>query len=316
LFYFGALMIGLLAGKRFAPARLAGRCDALSSAGLLCLLYLMGIKLSLSPQILTNLPRLGLHALALAVGTTVGSTGLAFLAANVDRLFVPRRTRVRAATSSRPAERPDFQRGIPIWLPCLLLMAGTLSGLALFSLVPSLRAPTAPLTDILVQGSLAWLLLAVGLQLGAGGEMTAGIREAGAAVLPLALCVATGSIAGAVCAGYLLPGRHSPGDLAALGAGFGWYSLSGIMLTELRGVELGTLAFLANLTREMIAVMAAPYLAGLGPWAPVAAAGATAMDSTLPVIARVTHGRGVLLALGCGMLLSALVPLLVPLLAH
>lgn len=48
---------------------------------------------------------------------------------------------------------------------------------------------------------------------------------------------------------------------AAVGAGFGWYSLSGVIISEIHSVALGTIAFLSNVIREVSAIIIIPLLA-------------------------------------------------------
>lgn len=58
------------------------------------------------------------------------------------------------------------------------------------------------------------------------------------------------------------------------GIGFGYYSLSSIFITEYRGAELGTIALLSNIVREMITLLLSPLLVKVaGPLAPIAAGG-------------------------------------------
>ena len=45
-----------------------------------------------------------------------------------------------------------------------------------------------------------------------------------------------------------------------MGAGLGWYSLSGALLTRLHSPELGALAFLSNVLREILAILLMPLL--------------------------------------------------------
>ena len=46
----------------------------------------------------------------------------------------------------------------------------------------------------------------------------------------------------------------------AMASGFGWYSLSGILLTESFGPVIGSAAFFNDLARELIAIMLIPGL--------------------------------------------------------
>ena len=76
----------------------------------------------------------------------------------------------------------------------------------------------------------------------------------------------------------------------AISSGFGWYSLSGIILTQLHSAEIGTIAFLTNIFRELITVVSIPFIAKyLNDYTAIAPAGATSMDSTLPIISKYTN---------------------------
>ena len=74
----------------------------------------------------------------------------------------------------------------------------------------------------------------------------------------------------------------------AVGAGFGYYSLSSIFITEYKGPELGTIALLSNITREIITLLFAPLLVTLvwqsGPY--FLPEEPLPMDTTLPIITR------------------------------
>lgn len=74
-------------------------------------------------------------------------------------------------------------------------------------------------------------------------------------------------------------------DCLAIDSGFAYYSLSSIFITEYRGAELGTIALLANIIREMTTLLLTPLIAKrFGPLAPISSGGATTMDTTLPII--------------------------------
>ncbi|MEA3222073.1 MAG: lysine exporter LysO family protein [Thermodesulfobacteriota bacterium] len=104
-------------------------------------------------------------------------------------------------------------------------------------------------------------------------------------------------------------------DALAVGSGFGYYSLSSIIINELRGEVLGTIALFSNILREIFTLIATPVLAKyLGKLSPIASGGATSMDTTLPVIAKFTGKQYVMIALFSGFALTILVPFLVTLL--
>ena len=84
---------------------------------------------------------------------------------------------------------------------------------------------------------------------------------------------AVGTLAGAALSTLLLP-PLTAGDTMAVGAGFGYYSLSSIFIADFRGAELGTVALLCNVMRELFTLLAAPLVARwFGPLAAVSIGG-------------------------------------------
>ncbi|MDX9865902.1 MAG: lysine exporter LysO family protein, partial [Anaerolineaceae bacterium] len=123
--------------------------------------------------------------------------------------------------------------------------------------------------------------------------------------------VVLGSLVGAGLAALLLPGL-SVRDGVVVGAGLGYYSLSSILIGQVRGAELGVVALLSNILREVSTLLLTPLLVRAGgKLAPVASAGATSSDTTLPVIQRYTDSATTLIAVINGLVLTLLVPFLV-----
>ena len=102
----------------------------------------------------------------------------------------------------------------------------------------------------------------------------------------------------------------------AVGAGFGYYSLSSIIISQISGERLGAIALLSNVLREVITLITTPLLAKhFGKLAPIAAGGATSMDTTLPLIAKFVGKEYATISIFSGMVLTILVPFLVTLFA-
>ena len=73
----------------------------------------------------------------------------------------------------------------------------------------------------------------------------------------------------------------------AVGAGYGYYSLSSIIIRNSHSDALGVVALLSNVIREIITLLLAPLMAiYFGKVAPICSGGATSMDTTLPIISR------------------------------
>lgn len=169
--------------------------------------------------------------------------------------------------------------------------------------------------DTLTTAALCLMLAGIGVDLGSQKEAWYRLRSMGWRIMLVPFLVAAGSLGGAVLAGVFLGMPLK--EASAIGAGFGWYSLSGVLLSKIYSVEAGALAFLTNIMREVISFVLIPLLAvKIGRLAAVAPGGATTMDTTLPLIAKSTDADTAVIALINGTTLSAMVPLLVPLLIN
>ena len=156
------------------------------------------------------------------------------------------------------------------------------------------------------------LLFAVGMSVGIDGSMVQRFRALNPRLAWLPLCSILGTLAGSVVAWLLVPREVT--EVLAVGSGFGYYSLSSILITEYSGAELGTVALLANITRELFTLLAAPLMVRFfGTLAPIAAGGATAMDTTLPIISQTAGREYVPVSIYCGFVTDFSVPFLVTL---
>lgn len=120
-----------------------------------------------------------------------------------------------------------------------------------------------------------------------------------------------GTLAGCLAVTPFLKDR-SVWDCLAVGSGFGYYSLSSIFITQYKGAELGTVALLSNITREILTLLAAPLLVKwFGNLAPISAGGATTMDTTLPIITKCSGKEYVIVSVFHGFVVDFSVPFLV-----
>ena len=165
--------------------------------------------------------------------------------------------------------------------------------------------------DLLIDLGLCLLLFFVGIDIGKNKTILEDIKSYGLKIFLIPIAIVVGTLFGSVVASFFL--TLSPFETAAVGSGLGWYSLSAIELSK-HSAELGTIAFLANVSREVIALIMIPVIASrIGHVETIAAAGATSMDTSLPVITKATSGSISILAFFSGVILSMLVPVLVPL---
>ena len=155
--------------------------------------------------------------------------------------------------------------------------------------------------------TLIFLLFLIGIQLRNNGMTLKQIVLNRRGMIVAIVVVASSMVAGVINAVILdLPLKTG----LAMASGFGWYSLSGILLTESFGPVIGSAAFLNDLARELIAIMLIPGLVRRSRSTALGLCGATSMDFTLPVLQRSGGLELVPAAIVHGFILSLLVPVL------
>ena len=150
------------------------------------------------------------------------------------------------------------------------------------------------------------LLACVGLQLRASGiKLKAVLLNRYGLILSVFFIVS--SFAGGIVAALILkmPVTHG----LAISSGFGWYSLSTIILQDAHGPIMGSIAFFNDLFREFFAFMVIPLLMARYPLTAVGSGGATSLDFVLPVIQRTGGAQVVPIAISFGFITNILAPI-------
>ena len=154
------------------------------------------------------------------------------------------------------------------------------------------------------------LMFTVGISVGANRVVIRKCREMDLRVFLTPLGVMAGSLVGGALCGFLT--RFTLWESAGIGAGMGWYSLSGVLLGDLYGPDAGAAAFLSNLMREFFTFLLAPaVMKRLNSFSGIAMAGATSEDTTLPILMRGSSEEVAVYAVINGVLTSAAVPILI-----
>ncbi len=182
-------------------------------------------------------------------------------------------------------------------------IVGTILGL--YGLIPSFI-----LESNLSYYALCGLMFCVGISIGCNPSTIKNFKTLDPRIALLPLMTIVGTLFGCIVA-CIFTGRPFA-DYLAIGSGFGYYSLSSIFITEYKGAELGTIALLSNITREIIALLSAPFLVKyFGKLAPISVGGATTMDTTLPIITQYSGQQFVITSIYHGFLVDLSVPFLV-----
>lgn len=175
----------------------------------------------------------------------------------------------------------------------------------------------ADLTSLSIESSnlsfytLCALMLFVGINIGSDSKILKSFRAINPRLILLPIVTIIGTLIGSAIISIFIEQR-SLTDCLAVGSGFGYYSLSSIFITEYKGAELGTVALLSNILREIITLLLAPFLVKyFGKLAPISAGGATTMDTTLPIITKYSGQSFVIIAIFHGFVVDLSVPFLV-----
>lgn len=337
--FLGALL-GFFNKNRLFVAHFA---DLASKPLLYCILFLLGVGLGNNAEVMGQIASLGMQALALALCSTFMG---AFAVSLLDKYYfsklntfskmqypiekMPSQTNEDQSSASKNhgnqnKEQAKQKETINSLKACLLSSAGILLAfaggifLSLFGLHPTfLEQPD------LVSFTFYLLLLCVGVGIGSDLAWVGIIRQYSYKIVYVPVVVFVGSIVGALLAVFILNSLSSglssnSANLSytngvAISCGFGYYSLSSVLMTKLAGQLIGSITLLANVLRELLSLVATPLLVRwFGKMSPIGAAAATSMDTCLPVIVANSGELYGIIAIFNGMILSLAVPLLLPL---
>lgn len=122
------------------------------------------------------------------------------------------------------------------------------------------------------------------------------------------LIFAITSLIGGVIAALILELPITQGLTVA--SGFGWYSLSSVVLNSCWGPIWGSIAFINDLTRELLSIFLIPIFMSRFRSTAVGFPGATAIDCTLPIIQKSGGMEVVPFAISFGFMANILPPIL------
>lgn len=302
---FSFLAAGMVLAKiQIIPQKAEKTVDALLSWSLYLLLFSMGVRTGLIDDLPGQAGRLVVMSVSFGAATSLGSIAIVVLAVRITGHIFRKASSAPGASMENGNSSSWSQR---------LREPARLVGCAAAGIVLSLLTPWFHWFDERITTVLLFILLfLVGVQMVQGkADMLVVIRQPISVILPLL------TVAGSLFGGWALGGVLSltSGEALAISAGFGWYSLSGVLIAEMGNPVLGSAAFLSNLIREIIACVTIPILAGIRqPHAAISVGGATSMDVTLPLVEHSCGPEYVPLSLAHGILLTIAVPFLVPML--
>jgi len=185
-----------------------------------------------------------------------------------------------------------------------LFVFGVICGL--FPLAPKWLCETG-----LSRYALYVLMFLVGIAAGSNRKTLKIIQAVNVKIVLVPLSAVIGTMLGVGLVSFFIPDLNVR-ECLAVGCGFGYYSLSSVLITQIHGETLGAIALLSNISREIVTLLATPIMARyFSKLAFIASGGATAMDTTLPVITKFVGKEYAIVAVFSGTVLTLLIPFLV-----
>lgn len=165
--------------------------------------------------------------------------------------------------------------------------------------------------DLILMSALDVMIFIAGIEIGSNRGILKRICNLHSALLALVipLAVACGSICGALFLGHIA--GLSAYDSLLVGGGLGWYSFSSVVISAMYSTEIGTVAFLANMMREISGFFLIPLLVRVHKFLALAPSGAATMDSGLPVVIKYTNLHVGMYSFINGLVLTLIVPVLI-----
>ena len=286
------------------------------------LLLFLGLETGSDREVIGALPSIGLASAALSVGGVAGSCILAWLLWKYMGGKVGEAVPEAGQGARETGAGGDLQavsgldmgtgRRISVWSG----MGGSLVILGFFTLGIILGLAGLSAGQSIVHKlsflSLCILMAMVGMSVGGNPELVSSIRSMNPRIALLPIATILGTYAGCIIVNLFL--GHSIADVLAIGSGFGYYSLSSVLISSSRGPHLGSIALISNIIREVFTLLCAPFLARIaGPLAPISSGGATTADTTLPIISSCCGDKFVLISIFHGFAVDFTVPFLVTL---
>lgn len=194
-------------------------------------------------------------------------------------------------------------------LGSLKQMACVAAGFVLAKLLAGMWMP--PHMSISV--ALAALLFLIGVQLRSTGISVKRVFFNRRGVVAAIFIVFSSAVASVILSWIL---NIPLSQALAISSGWGWYSLSGIIMTDAYGAVWGSVALVNDLGREFVALACIPILMARTPTAAVALGGVTSLDFTLPTIQKSGGVEMVPLAISFGFIMNVISPILMAFFAH
>lgn len=325
ILYLGITVVGYVLGSRLRGHKEGlGWTGKVQTAAITCLVLLMGMRMGSNEEITGNLSTIGLSAFVITLFTMAFSIEAIFLTRKLMK--IDRYGRLAAAdemnsvsadesAGKEPAsEESEKKSGLNL-MTVMIVIAVAVGMLIGYFVIRRVFAGNMEsfenMAGLGIKIGLCLLLIFVGIDLGLDGTVIENFKRVGIRILAFPAVVVIGTLLGAGISGTLM-GLNLKESLA-VGAGFGWYTLAPGIIMEAGYITASAVAFLHNVMRELFSILFIPMVAQkIGYVETTGMPGAAAMDVCLPIVEKSTRSDIAVYSFVSGVILSILVPVLVP----
>lgn len=308
------MLIAAVAGFLLRKVEAVHRCGSAIKYMVWFLLFVLGLSAGMNDDIVYGFAQVGLVAF---IFSFFGMAGAMIAAWAVYRLFF--KSRETEGSSEGKRAKGGLKGSLVI---IAFFAAGLAAGILKFF------PESFPVGEV-SKWALYLLLFFVGLSVGSDSRFSEIIRTMRPKLLLIPLATIVGTLSFSALAAWLIglsgmaacvTGGLSVPDGLAVGSGFTYYSLSSVLITQLKAplvgaaaaAWLGTVALLTNLFKEIAVLVGAPLMTRLaGPFAPICVGGAASMDVLLPSITSASGRQWAFVAVLHGAVIDFCVPFFV-----
>lgn len=318
ILYIGIIIVsGIVGSKIRAYKDRLGWTSKVQTCAIVMLVVLMGSRMGSNEEVIYNLGTIGLAALVMTLAMMGGSLICLFLARKAlgftkdAKIAALHSSELEAEALDEAAEEKQGVNKMTLIILCSVIVGMALGYLVARPIFGENIAEFDSAASFGIKIGLCILMVFVGLDLGLEGTVLTMIKEAGWRIMVFPVACIIGTLISAGLCGFLF--KLSLPESLAIGAGFGWYSLAPGIIMEAGYLTASAISFLHNVMREIFSILLLPIIAEkVGCIEAACVPGAPAMDVCLPIINRATKGKAVTYGFITGVIMSFLVPIMVP----
>ena len=326
ILYLGITLVGYILGSRLRSVRQnLGWTGKVQLVALVILVLLMGMRMGSNEEVTANISTIGVSAFLMTVVIMSFSVVAIWLARHVmkidrygtlqDGSVAERQMDISEEETSAedPTAEEEKKGGNSTTIAILVsVVIGMVLGYVVIRRAFAGNMDTFDsLAGLGIKIGLCLLLIFVGMDLGLEGTVIDNFRKVGLRILVFPAAVIAGTLGGALLCSLFMD--LSVKECLAVGAGFGWYTLAPGIIMENGYVTASAVSFLHNVMRELFSIVLIPAVAKkVGYIETTGMPGAAAMDVCLPIVEKSTRSDIAVYSFVSGVILSILVPILVP----